>query len=78
MESQKYTLTITCYSDTLVAELNDGDGVPILKTTYAIVDEVDTKKLVEEIRLELEKLLQDLSINYSFSDPDAISGIWGD
>jgi hypothetical protein len=76
MNESKCTITITCYKTKLVAQLTLGES--ITKVTYSIGDEVDTKKLVEEIRLELEKLLQDLSINYSFSDPDAISGIWGD
>jgi hypothetical protein len=84
MESQKYTLTITCYSDTLVAELNDGDGVPILKTTYAIVDGIDIQKLEEKIFLEIENLFQELNVKYdltkkeSHSDLGPITYPWGD
>lgn len=84
MESQKYTLTITCYSDTLVAELNDGDGVPILKTTCAIVDGIDIQKLEEKIFLEIENLFQELNVKYdltkkeSHSDLGPITYPWGD
>ncbi|MFN7755423.1 MAG: hypothetical protein ACK5O9_06260 [Holosporales bacterium] len=83
MESQKYTLRITCYSDTLVAELNDGDGV-ILKTTCAIAGGIDIQKLEEKIFLEIENLFQELNVKYdltkkeSHSDLGPITYPWGD